>query len=114
MTRRFNPLGPWWIVLLLSVAGFAANSDVRLIEGVKDKNKEAVSSLLKERADVNTSQQDGTTPLHWAAHWNDMQMADLLIRAGAKVDAANVYGVTPLSLACTNRSAGMVGNLLKA
>src|SRR5262249_9791045 len=53
-------------------------------------------------------------PLHWAAHWDDLDTADLLIRAGAKVQAANSYGITPLALACTNGNAAMVTLLLKA
>src|SRR5579862_3794639 len=58
--------------------------------------------------------QDGATPLHWAAHWNDLTTADRLIHEGADVNAANEYGVTPLSLACTNGSAAMVEKLLTA
>jgi ankyrin repeat protein len=42
-----------------------------------------------------------------------LEAADLLIRAGANVNAANEYGVTPLALACVNRSTGMVETLLK-
>jgi ankyrin repeat protein len=41
-------------------------------------------------------------------------MADELVRAGANVKAANRFGATPLSLACTNGSAAMIGELLKA
>ena len=64
--------------------------------------------------DVNVSQADGATALMWAAHWDDLRTADLLIRAGANVNAANDLGVTALSLACTNGSAVMVERLLKA
>ena len=60
-------------------------------------------------AGVKQSQQDGTTPLHRAVYKSDdVQKAELLIRAGADVKAANRYGVTPLSLACTNRSGPMI------
>src|SRR5688572_1177475 len=45
---------------------------------------------------------DGTTPLHRAAQRNDLGTAERLVRAGADVNAANRYGVTPLSLACVN------------
>ena len=38
----------------------------------------------------------------------------LLVKAGADVKAANRYGVTPLSLACTNGDGAMVELLLKA
>ena len=36
------------------------------------------------------------------------------MRAGANAKAANRYGVTPLSLACTNGNAAIVELLLKA
>ena len=54
------------------------------------------------------------TALAWAAHWNDLETADLLVRAGANPSLANDYGVTPLTLACQNGSAAMVATLLKA
>ncbi len=59
-------------------------------------------------------QPDGATALHWAAHWDDLDTAALLLRAGADVNAANDFGVTPLSIACTNASAPMVERLLAA
>ena len=63
---------------------------------------------------MNTSQPDGVTALHWAVQWDHAEIADLLIGAGAKVNAADHYEVTPLALACTNASAGMVKRLLTA
>ncbi len=57
---------------------------------------------------------DGTTPLHWAVHRNDLKAAASLIKAGADVNAANRYGVPPLSLAATNGNAAMLELLLKA
>ena len=63
---------------------------------------------------MNAPQPDGATALHWAAHRDDLTTADLLIRAGARANAANDLGVTPLYLACTNRSAAMVKKLLTA
>ena len=40
--------------------------------------------------------------------------SDLLIRAGARVDAANDLGATPMHIACDNGSAAMVERLLAA
>jgi ankyrin repeat protein len=73
-----------------------------------------VRSLLAQEADVNAPQADGTTALAWAAHWDDLEMAEALLRAGAQVNAASDYGITALSLACTNGSAAMMEKLLAA
>jgi ankyrin repeat protein len=69
---------------------------------------------VKQHVDVNAQQGDGATALHWAADVDNLAIADLLIRAGARVNAANDLGSTPLHLACTNRSAAMVERLLEA
>jgi len=115
MSVKVRKLGIWWMAPLLSMAAFAGTgSDFRLVDAAKNRDHEAVRSLLKQHVDVNTPQADGATALAWAAHWDDVETADLLIRAGANVNAANSYGVTPLSLACTNQNAVMVEKLLKA
>ena len=63
---------------------------------------------------MNAPQVDGTTALHWAARNDDLETADILIRAGAKVTAANLDGATPLLLASINGSASMIAKLLVA
>jgi len=115
MSIKVRKLGIWWVAPLLSIASFAGtSSDLRLVDAAKNRDREAVRSLLKQHVDVNTPQADGATALAWAAHWDDTETVDLLIRAGANVNAANSYGVTPLSLACINQSAAMVEKLLKS
>ena len=73
-----------------------------------------VRTLLTSGADVNATQVDGTTALHWAAYYDDAETAALLVKAGANVNAANRYGVPPLALACTNGNAAVVRLLLEA
>jgi uncharacterized protein len=106
------------IIHLLVLAGPAYGGDLRLVDAVQKKDTATARSLLKgiarERLDVNAAQDDGATALHWAVHWDDGEMAELLIRAGADVNAANDYGVTALALACTNRNSALVETLLKA
>jgi uncharacterized protein len=105
-----------WILTccaLLPAAGlFGAGSDVA--DAAMKGNREAVRSLLDRKADVNAPQVDGTTALHWAVEADDLEMADLLIRGGANVSAANRDGATPLLLASVNGKAAMIEKLLKA
>ena len=77
-------------------------------------DREAVRAALARKADVNAPQVDGSTALHWAVERDDVEMADLLIRAGARVAARTREGVTPLQLAAINGSAPMLDRLLKA
>jgi ankyrin repeat protein len=52
--------------------------------------------------------------LHWAVHSNQDEVARLLLGAGANANAANRYGVTPLTLAATNGNAALAAALLEA
>ena len=102
------------VALLMAVGASAANPDLRLVNAAKDQDRQQVRTLLTGHPDVNTPSEDGSTALLWAAHWNDLKMAELLIRAGANADAANDFRMTPLVQACTNGSAEFVGLLLKS
>lgn len=103
-------LAPW---SPLSVS-LAAAADARLADAVQRRDRTAARELLEQRLDVNAPQPDGATAIAWAAHWDDLEIADLLIAAGADVNAANDLGVTPLMLASINGSDSMAGTLLKA
>src|SRR5438046_7567613 len=100
--------------MLVTVLTAALLAGVPLIEAVKAGNIDTVRAMVAKRADVNAAEVDGTTALHWAAHYDNLAAADLLIRAGANVKAANRYHVTPLWLACINGSEAMVQKLLGA
>jgi ankyrin len=103
------------VLLGLAVVGLAAGgADLRLVDAAKNGDGGVLRALLKQGADVNVPEPDGTTALHWAAYWDDGESADLLIRAGARVNAANDLGATPLWAACENGSAAMVERLLQA
>jgi len=109
--KRF--LGAFAIMLLLtSSALWAVGSDVA--DSVMKRNVSALRSLLQQKADVNAPQADGTTALHWAVRLGDLEVADMLIRVGAKVSAANRTGVTPLQLAAIDGNPAMIEKLIKA
>ena len=97
---------------LSAVSVNAATSE--LADAAMARNALTVRSLLQKKVDVNAPQVDGTTALHWAVRYDDLDTADLLIRSGARVSTANREGVTPLQLAAMNGSASMIDKLLKA
>src|SRR5262245_22797527 len=97
---RLSCLGGCVVGLVLCASTTeAAVAAASVADAVKRADKTAVRTLLQQRADVNIPEPDGSTALHWAAYIDDLEAADLLIRAGANAKATNRYGVTPLALA---------------
>ena len=105
-----------WMGLLVGAPhlAWAAGADARLADAVMRADRETVRSLLGQKIDVNATQPDGMTALHWAVRADDIDTVQLLLRSGAKVNAATRYGVTPLYLAAVNGNAAMIESLLKA
>jgi ankyrin repeat protein len=95
-------------------AAFAAGNTSPLLEAVRNGRTDTVRALIKQRADVNAAEPDGTTALHLAIRDHNTAIAEALIRAGANVKAANRYGITALGLAANNGDAPMLATLLKA
>src|SRR4051812_45984255 len=91
LVRRFA------YILLIAVGGSAAELTAsRMVEAAKNKDEQAVRTLIARKADVNARSSDGSTALLWLAHWNDAGTAELLLGAGADANAANDFGMTPL------------------
>jgi uncharacterized protein len=103
-----------FLLTLLAVTPAVLAADFRLVEAARNQDQPQIRTLLNQHIDVNLRSEDGSTALLWAAHWNDLATAELLIRAGADANAANDFRMTPLSQACTNGSARFVELLLKA
>src|SRR5882672_9829711 len=105
-----------WLMLVLCVVlqGTAYGAGANAADAAQRKDKDALKTLVKQRADLNAAQPDGTTALHWAAHWNDAEAVSLLLRAGANAKAVNRYGATPLSEAVVSGNAAMIEALVNA
>jgi ankyrin repeat protein len=109
-------------LFLLAAFAFIAASPNDLATGptpvadaAREGNRERLRSLLKEGEDVNAAEGDGMTALHWAALANDVESAEMLLYAGANVEAATRLGSeTPLVLASRAGHAAMVETLLNA
>src|SRR5688572_6340094 len=102
------------LMVLTAVGTAAADTNLLLVEAARTRNLQKVRALLAEQVDVNARGSDGGTALLWTVHWDDLDTADLLIRAGADVNAANEYRVAPLSVACTNGNSALVARLVEA
>src|SRR5262249_34147981 len=106
-------LGQLFLTTLLAVMPPAG--DTRLADAAMQGDKSALQTLLQQKADVNTPQGDGTTALHWAAYREDVEMARILVKAGADVKAATrIGGMTPLFMAAKTGNAAMVELLVNA
>jgi ankyrin repeat protein len=111
MLVRFSGL----LMLLLAATAWAAKSgDLRLLEAVKSGDRNAALALLADNTDVNAPEPDGTTPLHWAVHQNDLDLVQRLLHAGAQVNVKNDYGVTPFTEAAVRSNTAILESLLKA
>jgi ankyrin repeat protein len=94
----------------LSAAATAPVADAAM-----NGDRTAVKALLKSAADVNAAQGDGMTALHWAAMSGDLELAQMLVFAGANVRATTRLGAyTPLFLASQQGHAPVIEALLKA
>jgi ankyrin repeat protein len=110
MRRTFTTgaaIGAFCLSALLHAAAPAS-----LVDAAMQGNRDAVRTMLKQGADVNTAQGDGMTALHWAAQKGDVELAKTLLYAGANVKAATrVGGYTPLLIAAKNGNAPMIETL---
>jgi hypothetical protein len=62
----------------------------------------AIKKMIKYGADLNLSDKDGVTPLHWAVDLNNVKVVKLLINSGANVDSKDKYSRKPLDIAYAN------------
>ena len=98
---------------LVCSAFISAAGPSSVVDAAMQGNRDAVRALLKDGADVNTAQGDGMTALHYAALKHDVELAKMLLYAGANVKATTrIGGYTPLLIASRDGDAPMVDALL--
>ncbi len=103
------------ILAVAMSATLGAMAESPVADAAARGDREAVKSLLKQAADVNAAQGDGMTALHWAAMNGDLELAQMLIFAGANVRATTRLGsYTPLYLASQQGHGTIIQALVKA
>lgn len=108
-----------WNVTAVVGLGFilsaAAPPDSQIADAAMRGNSATVRELIKQGFDVNAAQGDGMTALHWAADRGDGGLTQMLIYAGADVEAFTRIGhYTPLHLASRAGSEQAVRSLIRA
>jgi ankyrin repeat protein len=83
-----------------------------LAELTEQQNFAAALELVQSGADVNQPTVDGTTALHWAAYFGNIELAARLLRAEADPNTRNDYGSSPLLEAATVGNVEMLKLLL--
>ena len=104
------------LVAVLLALGFTcvSASENPVIEAARSADIKTLNNLLADGLDINTTQGDGATALHWAAHLENLEMVDLLIKQGADVNHTNDLGATPLWVGSVSGNELVISSLLQA
>ena len=74
-----------------------------VLSGNTDEEKgRMLNSIFKLNADINSIDSNGWTALHHAAYNGDFQAVDMLVNAGANINAFSNQFKTPLHFAAMN------------
>ena len=88
-------------------------AEIGIVDAAEAKRWSLVEKSLVD-ADLDSSQADGMTALHWAVRHGHEPTVQKLIAGNCNVDAKTRYEVTPLSIACSLGHAKIVNVLLAA
>ena len=67
--------------------------------------------LIEHGASINITDDEGDTPVHWAARWNKTEAIAMLIKHGASINMTNDMGYKPFDWASRHKSEAAVGML---
>jgi len=101
-------------VFLSCMAGIVLGAGPSEVASAAERGDLAsLRNLIAKKTDVNATQPDGTTALHWAVYRNDVAMTDALLQAGAKAKVTNRNGISPLYMASLYGNPAIISRLLK-
>ena len=100
--------------VVAALAGAALAEGTTLVAAAKSADHAAALDALKQKADPNLADADGSTALLWAVHNDDVELVKQLLAAGADAKKANAYGATPMSEAAIVADVDVLEALLRA
>ncbi len=106
-----------WLALAmpgLALAVGQGDANRQLFQALQSQDPETALYALSQGADAKAREPDGTTPLHYAAHYADLRLITALLKARADPNARNDFGSMPLAEAATTGNAEAIQLLLKA
>ena len=112
MKKFLQHLGLTTVLSLTAIIAWAA--DVTLVDLAEDRQIDMALELVEAGVDVNRPSVDGTTALHWAAYYGELELARRLLRAEADPNMQNDYGSSPLGEAAARGDLPMISLLLEA
>ncbi len=77
-------------------ADVALEDDITLHKAIIQEDAAKVRALITRGDNIQAVDNDGATPLHYAAYIAHTEIAEILLENGALVDAKNAKGQTPL------------------
>lgn len=103
---------PYWVSVAFTACLFVlgqvkandATSHGRTLcaDAAERSDWKTLDRALAKGADVNATQADGMTALHWSVRHASRESVRKLLNAGADAKCSTRYGITPLMLACLN------------
>ena len=99
---------------LLLVQAMWAQIQAEVATLIQSGETQKALARIRDGADVNELQPDGTSPLLWAVNRGEPEVVEALLAKNADPNATNAFGASPLTEAAKVNNAGMVRMLLDA
>jgi ankyrin repeat protein len=84
---------PWALFGGAMALASMSDADRQLFEAVRAQDPETALYALSSGAYAKAREPDGTTPLHYAAHYGDTRLIAALLKGKADPNAENDFGL---------------------
>jgi ankyrin repeat protein len=119
----FVVLSTWSLLqgadLATKIVNERSPTELTLVDAIERKQWSDVDRIINRSSDelskqLTYVQPDGMTALHWAVFHQKSELVGKLLLAGIECDVATKYGISPLTIACTQGADEIAKQLLDA